>query len=60
MTISKESKDSIKASIDVLKFKRTPIQQQLKDVTAQKQELQNQLDKINNQINDLQNDLTNG
>ena len=58
MALSKESKDSIKATIDALKFKRVPIQQSLKDVTEQKQGLQDQLSDINGQIDRLQNDLS--
>ena len=60
MALSKESKQSIKQSIDDLKFKKAPLVQKLKEIMEQKQILENELGIVQSSIDKLQTDLTNG
>lgn len=60
MSLSKESKDSIKEKIDQLQFKKSPIVQQIKELTEKKQLLIAERDSIQDSIDKLQNDLNNG
>jgi uncharacterized coiled-coil DUF342 family protein len=60
MPLFKESKDSLRASIDELKFLKEPIVQQIKDLTEQRLSLIAKRDDIQAKIDKLQTDLNNG